>query len=300
MGGEQERGSQALDLERPAELALHRVPEAFRRDQREGKEDDRDDRREGAERDRRLPAAATLRQVDEQRWQEDERVDLRRGREAEDGEPEPVAARQHRSERACRQRGRPQVVAGEHDRAEGEREEPDPDRDRQHAGGRRSLDGDPAHGQDENGRGAGPHEQLEERAIVLGRAEGREPEDGQSRRRVLELEVAVGHLARRHRLAVFLVHGRVDDLVAVERRKVEGAPGRRQEAEADGQGEENEPDVSGSGRALRPDAHRPNPPAPVAAPPFAPRWARGGRTRRRGRTTGCRDRTSASARARSR
>ena len=298
--GEEERRAQALDLERPPELALHGVDEALRRDQRERHDDHREGCRERAERDPRLPPAVPPRDVDEQRRQEHERVDLRRDGDPQHGEAEALPPGEDGGERRRRQQGRPEVVAGQHHGAEREREQPDRDGGReQPAWGCLERRGRPDDEHEQRGR-AEPHEHLEERAVVLGRPERRQPEHRQRARRVLEREVPVGHLAGRHRLAVLLVHRRVDDLVAVEGWQVQRPPGRGQEAEADGQREQDEASVSGWGRALRPGAHRPNPRRAAPAPPPGPPPARASRTRRRGRTRGCRGRTSVSARARSR
>ena len=119
-------------------------------------------------------------------------------------------------------------------------------------------------------------------------------EDRQRARRVLDREVAVGHLAVVHRRAVPLVDRRVDDRVVGEEAAVEHSPADEEERRRDERRRHGESRVSPSRRARGQRCHLREP--AVRAGGGAP--AR--RRRRTGRTTGCRGRTSASGSARSR
>ena len=125
--GEKERGSEALDLERPSELAPERVGEAVGSKQREGRDDERDDRHERARGGHGLTSPVAAGDVHERRRKQNERIDLRGGRQTEHGEREALPAGEKRRECGRRQGRRPEVVARENDRAEQEREEPDQD-----------------------------------------------------------------------------------------------------------------------------------------------------------------------------
>jgi len=69
--------------------------------------------------------------------------------------------------------------------------------------------------------------------FVIPGSEGGKEEDGEGPRRVLDREVAVGHLAAEHRLAVALVGRRVDDLVSVVEADVEEPPGDEEDGRPD-------------------------------------------------------------------
>ena len=104
-----------------------------------------------------------------------------------------------------------------------------------------------------------------------------EDEERQRARRVLDGEVAVRDLAPPHRVAVGLVHGRVDDLAPLEAVLVERGP-RRDEDRKRSRGA-NESQRAPPQVAL---------PRPAPPPVRHARAARASRTRRTGRTTGCR------------
>ena len=160
-------------------------------------------------------------------------------------EREPVAAGQERRDRRGDERGRPEVEARQHDRAERERRE----RDERAAA--------TATGRDRPGRArarrrrapiaAAPQQRHEEpeRAVVVGLGgaardhQRRQREHGQRRRRILDREVAVWDLAVGHRVAVALVDRRVDDQVVGVEPVVQRRPhGREHEHrdERDGRG----------------------------------------------------------------
>ena len=120
--GEVERGTEALDLERPRELAADAVEDAARRERREGEERERDDRGRETGADERLAPPAPPPDVRDDERDEHDRVELRRDAGAEHGEPEPVAVVDERGERPGDERGRPEVEARQDDRAEQERE----------------------------------------------------------------------------------------------------------------------------------------------------------------------------------
>jgi hypothetical protein len=69
--------------------------------------------------------------------------------------------------------------------------------------------------------------------------------DRQRGRRILDAEVPVGHLAVEHRVAVALVHGGVDDLVAGVEAGVEQGPGGAEDRQRD---EANRKAVTGVSR----------------------------------------------------
>ena len=67
VGGEEQGGAEALDLQRPVELARDRVPQAVGGDERERDDDHRQRRSEGAEADRGLPSPVPTGEVDQKR-----------------------------------------------------------------------------------------------------------------------------------------------------------------------------------------------------------------------------------------
>ena len=96
---------------------------------------------------------------------------------------------------------------------------------------------------------------------------------------------------------VALVERRVLDRVVGEEADVEEGPRRREEPDRERGHDGRKRDVSGPGPAFEARVHGAQ--HPRRARPAAP-GTRAGRSRRTGRTTGCRGRTSASGRARSR
>ncbi len=230
------------------------------------REVDGDDNTDGERRaHERLAAAAPAPHVGDGQREEDSGVELRRDRRAEQDVTEAKPVVEKRRERERREHRGPEVEAREDDRPDRERRERD-ERERPEAepelprGQRDCNDQPPA---------AERHQPLERAAVVHVGERGSE-KDGQRARRVLDAEVAVRNLAVRHRLAVGLVHRRVDDLVALVEPEVQQGPREREE-------NERRRDL----REVRlPSGH-----------------VRRARRPRRGRTTGCRDRTSASARA---
>ena len=103
VGGEEHGGAEALDLERPAELALHGVDEALGPEEGERQHDQPE-----REREHPGPIAAPSARASSpgrsERREKDERIDLRRDRDAEDREPEALAPR--RGPRRARRRQR--------------------------------------------------------------------------------------------------------------------------------------------------------------------------------------------------
>ena len=95
--------------------------DAARREDQEGREAEREDAREAPEADPELPRPTPLRDPDQGEREQDEWVDLRRHRKPEDPEADALAASDERCKRCDREGGRPQVVPGEDDGAEGER-----------------------------------------------------------------------------------------------------------------------------------------------------------------------------------
>ena len=88
----------------------------------EREEDERDDGCEQAEADDRLAPAAPPPDVGRSHGDEHGRIELHRDRSTEHAEAEPVAPVDERGECARDEHRRPEIEAGEHDRAEQERE----------------------------------------------------------------------------------------------------------------------------------------------------------------------------------
>ncbi len=300
MRDEQERRAQRLDLERPRRLARERVVEAVRRQDREREEDERrrDDER-GHDREARAPPV-TPPGVRGREREQDARPELRREGEPEDGAARDPPPREQRRQGEQRERRGPEVEAGADDRPQRERREGGEHQGRPEAPrtGPERPQGQPE--RDERDRPADPHLQLERTPVgaeVVRVAEGREREDGERARRVLEPEVAVGGLPPGDRVAVGLVDGDVGDHEVPVEADVDRRPGRGEERDRAGDRDPRLPrEVSGRGPALGPRDHG----APARAGRRGARPGRAGRAPRTGRTTGCRGRTSASARARSR
>ncbi|HXZ58006.1 MAG TPA: hypothetical protein VEG40_10515, partial [Gaiellaceae bacterium] len=119
--GEQDRRAEALDLQRPAGLVVDARPEPVRREDGERQDDDRDGQSGRAEAEEGLAPAAPPPDIRERGRDEHAREDLRREADPERGEAEPLPPAEDRSEAGDRERGRPDVVAVDQHRAEGER-----------------------------------------------------------------------------------------------------------------------------------------------------------------------------------
>jgi hypothetical protein len=138
--------------------------------------------------------------------------------ETERPEPEPEPSLHEQGERrGCQKRG-PEVEASEDDRTEEKRgdchEHRRPRRERR---------------DDEHEPDAEARDQPFEPAAVVRLPDRRQDEHRQRGRRILDLEVAIRKLAVEDRLAVPLVDGRVDDLVALVEALVEQRPGDDEE-----------------------------------------------------------------------
>ena len=113
ISGDQKRGAEALDLQRPSELVRQAVPNARRRKCDEGRENDRDDGADRRETDHCLPPSlATPRERDGQR-NEYGGEELRRDRRAEYAAAETQPSRDERRKRRDDERGRPEVVTAQ-------------------------------------------------------------------------------------------------------------------------------------------------------------------------------------------
>ena len=133
---EVERRAEALDLQRPRELSADAVRDAAGRNGEEREEDERDDRREQAEADECLAPAPPTPDVGRSHGDENGRVELHRDRRTEHAEAETVALVDERGECARNEHRRPEIEAGEDDRAEEEREAGD-EREHPHGAGPR-------------------------------------------------------------------------------------------------------------------------------------------------------------------
>ena len=170
-----------------------------RREQEERAHDRDEHGAEDPERDERLAPTAAPPDVEHGERQEHERVDLCGHGGAEHAEPEPRPSSDERRERAGDERRRPEVEAGQDHRPEEERRqrrERDPGAE---LDGRRARAGQRDGDERDERAAAEEHERLEDRLVVVRGAQCREEEHGQRARRVLEVEVPVGHLAVGHR-----------------------------------------------------------------------------------------------------
>ena len=122
MGGEIERRAEALDLEGARELAADAVDEPARRDHQEREHDHSEHRGEDAQADEGLAAVTPAPDVRDRDGEQHGGVELHRHGRTERAEAEPVPIVHERGERAGHERRRPEVEAGQHDRAEEERE----------------------------------------------------------------------------------------------------------------------------------------------------------------------------------
>ena len=293
--GEQQRRAEALDLQRTRRLPDDAVPDAVRREREERDDDHGHDRRCRAQAEQRLAPAARTPDVGDRRRDHDRREGLGRDPEPERGEPEPLPPGQHRREPGHRQEGRPEVVAVEDHRAERERREREEAERRRRPLGRGTELAQRHRHRRQRADPAERHQDLElavvEREARL--ADRRDAERRQRARRVLDREVAVGHVAVRDRRAVAVVLDRVEDQVVLVPAPVEQ---RHRDEKEPGRSDEEPPRLSRRRPALGEDAQV----ALGRGHEAARRPARARRRRRTGRTTAGRGRTSASARARSR
>ena len=275
--GEVERRAEALDLQRPRQLPADAVRDAVRRDDEEREEGEHDDAGADGQADRAPRAGRGAARRTERDGHEHGRIELHRDRRAEQAEAEPVAPVHERGERGGHERGREEVEARQHDRAEQERERRD---ERQRADGPLACRAEPAqrHRGEQHRRNAASaisSSKTSRKPASSSLSERRHDEREQRSGRVLRPDVAVRHGAVLDRVAVARVDRDVDDLAVVVPGRVQRRPGEQEERRGGDRRELSEPARRGHvGRA--------------------------GRRRRRGRTRGCRDRTSASARARSR
>ena len=163
------------------------------------------------EADERLTAATSLPDVRERERHEHRREELRRDGEPENPEAEPVALPKQRRERGEHERDRPEIEAGQDDRAEQEREDGDRGQRRDDPRPRRAERGQDEARAENRERPAESHRPLErppERGLVSLVAQQRwEHEHRQRRGRILEPEVAVRDRAPLDRVPVRLVHG---------------------------------------------------------------------------------------------
>ena len=204
------------------------------------------------------------------------RIELHRDRSAEHAEAETVAPVDEGGERAGDERRRPEVEAGEHDRAEQEREAGG-EREHEHGPGPRGPQAPrarrPVRSTMAAPQAAISHSKASRKPSSSSLSKRRQHERRECAGRVLGTDVAIRHRTVLDRIAVALVDRDVDDLALVVPRRVQDAPRRQKERRRGDRRELSEPSRTGH-------------------------VGRGPRRRRRGRTTGCRDRTSASARAR--
>ena len=175
VGREEERGAEALELERPPSCADD-VRDSARGEDEERDEADREHAGEAAEADPELARPSPIRGPDERQREKHERVDLRRDREPEQPEAHPLPPPDERSESRDREERRPEVVSREDHRAERERREREEANGRVEPGGAR-LDRRKRETESHDGRDrAGPHQDLEDGAVVLLLREGGEHE----------------------------------------------------------------------------------------------------------------------------
>ena len=123
VAGEKDARTEALDLERPAYLALEALEETVGCDEREREKGGRENEGEDGKRDEGLAPSSPARDVDEREREEDERVDLGGDPRGKEAEGNAIAAGEERDEPADRERGRPEVEAGEDHRAKEKRRE---------------------------------------------------------------------------------------------------------------------------------------------------------------------------------
>ena len=260
--------AEALDLKRPRQLTADAAQHSLR--SKDGERQVGEQRHTDRERrtDDPLSPAATTPDVSDGERKQDDGIQLRRDRCTKQAVAEPVPVVHERGEREGREHRRPEVEARQDHRPDRERRERD-ERERPEAEAETSSR---ERDRDDHAATAERHQPLEDDAEVRVRERRRE-KHGQCAGRVLDCEVAVGHLTCLHRLAVALVDGRVDDLLTLVEADVDHTP--RDEEQQHGERRAREVrGSSGHGRAAR--------------------------RSRRGRTTGGRGRTSASARARTR
>ena len=122
MRGDDERGADALDLQRPRQPAA-RSSSRLRaaRSTKNGSDDPSDDRSGDAEAHERLASASSFATRMPPQRQEHTRPELRREADAEQTVAEPQPSREERGDRARDQRRRPQVESRQDDRAEEQR-----------------------------------------------------------------------------------------------------------------------------------------------------------------------------------
>ena len=301
MGDEQERRAEALDLQRAAQLARDAVPEPGRGDDQEREHPGGEHSGEPAARDQRLPPAFPPPDVDERERDDHARPQLCRDADAEESKPEPRPPAHERGHPARADRGRPEIEAGKHHGAQRERRQA---RKGEHAHRPRESGAQAAESERESDQAEASRDEHQgfEQPPVRVEARRRVPDRGRREHRkragrILDAEVPVGHLSGRDPVPVLDVDRRVDDLRLREEPAVKRSPRRDQEQETDDERRSGRRGLSRSGRARGARCHSaPAPPARAGARPAAS----ASRPPRTGRTTGCRGRTSASARARSR
>ena len=225
---------EALDLQRPGRLVHDAVPEPSRREREERHEHQRDDGGGDAEADQRVAPAPGPPDVGERGREHHGREDLGRDAEPERGEPEPLSAGEDGGEAGDGERGGPEVVAVEDHRAEDERRE----RGEGERSGRalhRRAERAQGDGHREQGADAAERHQDLEGAVVEAEARVRECGNDEGREgswRVLDGEVAVGHVAVHDGVPVAVVLDGVEDQVVLVEAPVED--GERGEEDGDG------------------------------------------------------------------
>ena len=188
--------------------------------------------------DTRLAGASPTPDVDDREREQNGRIELRRDRDSEQAETQPVSRTGERDDRGEREKRRPEVEAGENDRAEQERRKAGQQRARRDARRRRALPGDHEPDQGSGNCTAQEHESLE--GLAIGAEVARRSEQGWGRERserggrVLDREVPVRDLRVMHdRVSVSLVdrsvHENVAGVEAVVQRTERDQEGRRRE-----------------------------------------------------------------------
>src|SRR6266545_1644880 len=219
--GDEQRRAEALHLQRTRRLASDAVPHAAGREHEERQHDREDDGDRNREAKERLAAPARPPDVRERERDEHAGPDLRRDACAEQRMTDPEPPADERGDRTHGECRRPVIEARQHDRPEQERRDRRQRERAERAAGRGTKRGERGGHREQRQRAARPHERAE---VVLVSERGNH-EERQRAGRILEREVAVRHLPARHRVAVLLVHRRVDDLVALEEPVVERGPG---------------------------------------------------------------------------
>ena len=217
---------QSLDLEPSTKLHLQRVPCVARGGRREGKDDGDSGGNGDARHPQSLPSAALPERDDRQHRDQQSGVDLRRRAEAEHRAADPIAAADRRRQCGGREGCGQHVEPLDQDLPQ-EQWRASHDCEREHRGSHRSIHRAQRDGrQDEDQREEQQHERGERAVVPPGFGVQRRPgrtvnaasrdqtrcrgdEQREGTRRVLQVEVAVGHRSVEHQGPVPLIAGDV-------------------------------------------------------------------------------------------